>query len=174
MARVGLESESHQPMVRMWANHGESELCITCLFTEGSNGTSPLQLPALTSSSEMGSPSPLCPGTMITLLGCPTGMKRYPHHMPWGARRDLPVVQRRVSVGAGGWRRSARHHGADQGEGRLSTCPLLGVGSTQGYPSPTPKAHQLDQSNLQKSYRESQVTPPQEVRVEPTSKAPSV
>ena len=57
MARIGLESKSHQPMVRMWANHGESELCITCLFTEGSNGTSPLQLPALTSSSEMGSPS---------------------------------------------------------------------------------------------------------------------
>lgn len=73
-----------------------------------------------------------------------------------------------------GWRGRARHHRADHGEGRLSTCPLLGVGSTQGDPPPTPKAGQLDQSNLQKSYRESQVTPSQEVRVEPTPKAPSL
>lgn len=41
-------------------------------------------------------------------------------------------------------------------------------------PSAHPKAGQLDQSNPQKSYRESQVTPSQEVRVEPTPKAPSL
>lgn len=127
MARVGLKSESHQPMVRMWANRGESELCITCLFTAGSNGTSPFQLPALTSSSEMGSPSSLCPGTMITLLGCPTGMKRYPHHMPWGARGDLLVVQRRVLVGAGAEGACQASRGRPWG-GKVKHMPSSGSG----------------------------------------------